>query len=459
MSAQTDEIVERDEPGRGEPAEGLAALRTYLKGYAARVLGGELGSIPALVGLIVITVVFAVLHQGFLSAFNIEALVIQAAPIIVMAMGLVFVLLLGEIDLSAGTTGGLCSAITAVLILRQGAPWWLALIVGLVAGLAIGFGMGWLRARLGIPSFVVTLATFLAFQGITLILIGGQGSVILPGNSPLIKLENSFVPLWLGWTLLALLVAGYAAVKLNDALGRRRAGLSSPPFTVIAAKVVALAAVGAVFTYEMGINRNLATTTFFSNKAQGMPWVVVLLVILFLVWNFVLNRHPVWPARVRGRRQRGGLAPGRRGRVPRPDLRVRHLLRHGGRLRHDRGLAAAVGAVERRRRQHAAAGGRRGRDRRHLTVRRLRSRHRRRSRRAGRRGRHQRHERPHPGCELGRLRVGRHRRGVAARRRLRRGRPPGAGRLSRARCSCGPAGASGTVIGGGAVARRRPRAA
>jgi D-xylose transport system permease protein len=296
-----------------------------------------------------------VLHHGFLSAFNIEALVIQAAPIIVMAMGLVFVLLLGEIDLSAGTTGGLCSAITAVLILRQGAPWWLALMAGLVAGLAIGFGMGWLRARLGIPSFVVTLATFLAFQGITLILIGGQGSVILPGNSPLIKLENSFVPLWLGWTLLALLVAGYAAVKLNDALGRRRAGLSSPPFTVIAAKVVALAAVGAVFTYEMGINRNLATTTFFSNKAQGMPWVVVLLVILFLVWNFVLNRHPVWPARVRGRRQRGGLAPGRRGRVPRPDLRVRHLLRHGGRLRHDRGLAAAVGAVERRHRQHAAA--------------------------------------------------------------------------------------------------------
>jgi D-xylose transport system permease protein len=226
MSAQTDEIVEQDEPGRGEPTEGLAALRTYIRGYVARVLGGELGSIPALVGLIVIAVVFAVLHQGFLSAFNIEALVIQAAPIIVMAMGLVFVLLLGEIDLSAGTTGGLCSAITAVLILRQGAPWWLALIAGLVAGLAIGFGMGWLRARLGIPSFVVTLATF---------------------------------------------------------------------------------------------------------------------------------------------------------------------------------LAAAVGAVERRRRQHAAAGRRRGRDRRHLTVRRLRSRHRRRSRRPGRRGRHQRHERPHPGCELGGL--------------------------------------------------------
>jgi len=290
MSAQTDDLVKQDQPGPDAPSEGLGALGAYIKDYFGRVRGGELGSIPALVGLVVITAVFSLVHQGFLSAYNLEALVIQAAPIIVMAMGLVFVLLLGEIDLSAGTTGGLCSAITAVLILRHGASWWLALIVGLVVGMLIGFGMGWLRARIGIPSFVITLATFLAFQGVTLILIGGQGSVILPDNSPLIKLENSFVPLWLGWVLLALFVVGYAAIKVNDALGRRRSGLSRPPFTVIAAKVVVLAVIGAVFTYEMGVNRNLSTNAFFSNKAQGMPWVVVLLVILFAVWNFVLTR-------------------------------------------------------------------------------------------------------------------------------------------------------------------------
>jgi D-xylose transport system permease protein len=290
VSAQTDEIVEQDEPEGRRPVEGPAALGIYIKGYLARVRGGELGSIPGMIGLIVITVVFAVVHQGFLSAYNIEALVIQAAPIIVMAMGLIFVLLLGEIDLSAGTTGGLCSAITAVLMLRHGVSWWLALVVGLIAGVIIGFGMGWLRARAGIPSFVITLATFLAFQGVTLILIGGQGSVILPDNTPLIKLENSFVPLWLGWTLLALFVAGYAAIKVNDALGRRRAGLSHAPFTVIAAKVVVLAVLSAAFTYEMGINRNLSTNTFLSNKAQGMPWVVVLLVILYAVWHFVLSR-------------------------------------------------------------------------------------------------------------------------------------------------------------------------
>jgi D-xylose transport system permease protein len=290
MSAETDEIVAQDEPESREPVEGLAALSAYTRGHIARVRGGELGSIPAVVGLIVIAVVFAAVHPGFLSAYNIEALVIQAAPIIVMAMGLIFVLLLGEIDLSAGTTGGLCSAIMAVLMQRHGASWWLALSVGLIAGLLIGFGMGWLRARVGIPSFVITLATFLAFQGVTLILIGGQGSVILPSNSPLIKLENSFVPLWLGWTLLTLFVIAYAAIKLNDARGRRRAGLSRAPFTVLAAKVVAVAALGAAFTYEMGVNRNLTTNAFFNNKAQGMPWVVVLLVILYAVWHFVLSR-------------------------------------------------------------------------------------------------------------------------------------------------------------------------
>jgi D-xylose transport system permease protein len=286
MSSQADQAVEEYQPN----AEGLAALLAYTRGYFGRVRGGELGSLPALAGLIVITLVFGVVHQGFLSAYNFEALVIQAAPIIVMAMGLIFVLLLGEIDLSAGTTGGLCSAIMAVLLLRQGWPWWATIVTALVFGVLIGFGMGWLRARLGIPSFVITLATFLAFQGVTLILIGGQGSVIVPDSSPLIKLENSFVPIWAGWTVLAVLVLGYAAVKLNDAAGRRRAGLPAAPFTVIAVKVVALAALGAAFTYVMGINRNLTVNAFFSNRTQGMPWIVVLLLILFAVWHFVLSR-------------------------------------------------------------------------------------------------------------------------------------------------------------------------
>jgi D-xylose transport system permease protein len=290
MSTPRHETVEQNEPDHDSPAEGASTLGAYARGYLLRVKGGELGSIPALVGLVVITGVFAVVHQGFLSAYNIEALVIQAAPIIIMAMGLIFVLLLGEIDLSAGTTGGLCAAVMAVLMLRHGVPWWLAIIAALVAGIVIGFAMGWLRAHIGIPSFVITLATFLAFQGITLILIGGQGSVILPGNTPLIKLENNFVPIWAGWTVLAVIVIGYAAVTLNDTFGRRRAGLPAVPVAVIAVKVLALTVVGALFTYVMGINRNLTTNAFFRNRSVGMPWVVFLLVLLYLVGHFVLGR-------------------------------------------------------------------------------------------------------------------------------------------------------------------------
>ncbi|MEV4265887.1 ABC transporter permease [Kribbella sp. NPDC049584] len=282
------EPVVSDEKPQHEPVP--APLVAYVRNYLARLRGGELGSAPAIVGLVVITAFFAIVHQGFLSAYNLEALVIQAAPIIVMAMGLVFVLLLGEIDLSAGTTGGLCSAIMAVLLLRHGQPWWIGVLVGLAVGLVIGFVMGWLRARAGIPSFVITLATFLAFQGLTLILIGGQGSVILPTGSPLIALENSFVPIWLGWTLLGIFVLGYAAIKLIDARGRRQSGLPATPVVVIVAKVVAVALLGSAFTYEMGINRNLITNAFFSNKAQGEPWAVVLLVLLFVVWHFTLSR-------------------------------------------------------------------------------------------------------------------------------------------------------------------------
>jgi len=290
MSTQTDEIVDQIETDPHGTAGGVESLTGHTRAYLGRVKGGQLGAIPAMAGLIVISAVFAVVHPGFLSAYNIEALVIQAAPIIIMAMGLIFVLLLGEIDLSAGTTGGLCAAIMAVLLLRQGAPWWLGAIAALVVGVAIGLGMGWLRARVGIPSFVITLATFLAFQGVTLILIGGQGSVILPDNSPLIGLENSFIPLWGGWVLLGVVVAGYAAIKINDAAGRRRAGLPPTPTAVIAVKVITLAVLGALFTHVMGINRNLTTNAFFSNKAQGMPWVVILLVVLFAGWHFVLSR-------------------------------------------------------------------------------------------------------------------------------------------------------------------------
>jgi D-xylose transport system permease protein len=114
--------------------------------------------------------------------------------------------------------------------------------------------------------------------------------VTLPAGTPLISLENSFVPLWLGWVLLGVFVLGYAAVKLTDAQSRRHNGLPATPVVVIVTKVVGVAVLGVAFTYEMGINRNLISNAFFSSKAQGEPWVVVLLALLFVVWHFTLSR-------------------------------------------------------------------------------------------------------------------------------------------------------------------------
>jgi D-xylose transport system permease protein len=294
MTTQTDDLTENPEPTQSvAPVDGGSTLTSYTQNYFRRVKGGQLGSIPAVVGLIVITLIFSIVHQGFLTPYNIEALVFQAAATIVMAMGLIFVLLLGEIDLSAGTTGGLCAAIMAVLLLRHDWNEWAAIGAGIGMGMAIGFFLGWLRAKVGIPSFVTTLAAFLAFQGITVILIGGQGSVTLPEKSWIRKLENNFLPIWAGWTLLAVMVLGYAAIKLNDAYNRRKVGLQPIPFSVIAVKVLAFAVIGGVFTYIMGQNRilNTGNSAFFPNaRSEGMPWSVLLIVILFVFWNFVLNR-------------------------------------------------------------------------------------------------------------------------------------------------------------------------
>ena len=294
MTADTGSRIEQPDPSQSvAPVDGGSTLTSYSRNYFQRVKAGQLGSIPAIIGLLVITGIFAIVHQGFLTPYNIEALVFQAAATIIMAMGLIFVLLLGEIDLSAGTTGGLCAAIMAVLLLRHGWPEWLAIIAALVSGMVIGFLMGTLRTRVGIPSFVTTLATFLAFQGITLILIGAQGSVTLPDNSWILKLENSFMPIWAGWTLTAVLVIGYALIKLNDATNRRKAGLQPMPMSIIGLKVLAFAIIGGGFTAIMGQNRILsnANSAFFPNaKSEGMPWSVLLIAILFVIWNFVLNR-------------------------------------------------------------------------------------------------------------------------------------------------------------------------
>ena len=159
------------------PATQGPSLKDAFSDYLSRVKSGDIGALPAVLGLVALCGIFAAISEFFFSSRNFANLLTQAAPVIVIAMGLVFVLLLGEIDLSAGYAAGVTGAVLVLLISNHNVPWYLAMLAALVVGMLFGLILGTLVARLGIPSFVVTLAAFLAFQGILLLLAGEGGTI------------------------------------------------------------------------------------------------------------------------------------------------------------------------------------------------------------------------------------------------------------------------------------------
>ncbi|GIH60663.1 MULTISPECIES: sugar ABC transporter permease [Microbispora] len=263
-----------------------SALGVHVKGYLERVKGGELGALPAVFGLVILCVVFSVLRPAFLSAVNFANLFTQGAAVAVIAMGLIFVLLLGEIDLSAGFASGVCAAVLAVLLTLQGWPWYLAVLAAMVTGALIGLVLGSLVAKLGIPSFVVTLAAFLAFQGVVLLLVK-DGTNISIRDETILAIANKNVPPVAGWVALVVGVAAYAAIQFLQARRRAARGLVATPIAVIAARVVTLAVVAGVAVYVLNLerSRNAAIVSL-----KGVPIVVPLIVILLIVWTFVLRR-------------------------------------------------------------------------------------------------------------------------------------------------------------------------
>jgi D-xylose transport system permease protein len=264
-----------------------ASLRLYAFTYLARVRGGEMGALPAILGLVVLAVVFAVLQPRFLTALNFANLFQQGAAGAVIAMGLIFVLLLGEIDLSAGYTSGVCAAVLAMMVTSEGLPWYVAVLAAIATGVVIGFVLGFLVAKLGIPSFVVTLAAFLAFQGVNLLLIK-NGTNISVTDKTLLKIDfNGYLPPVLGWVLLAVTIAGFAALQFVKRSRRLAKGLGADPVSVIILRLAALALLLGAAVYVLNLERSL-NPDFRSQK--GVPIVVVIIAVLLLVWTFVLSR-------------------------------------------------------------------------------------------------------------------------------------------------------------------------
>jgi D-xylose transport system permease protein len=281
MSAPTVDVPE-------SPAEltRSPSLGEYFRGYIDRVRGGDIGSLPAVFGLVVLVIVFSLMRPVFFSAGNFANLLTQGAPITVIAMGLVFVLLLGEIDLSAGFTSGVCAAVLATLLTEQGWAWPLAVVVALLVGLLIGTTMGTLVARVGIPSFVVTLAAFLAFQG-TVLLIIGQGGNVAIRDQTIVAIENRNLPPAWGWILWAVSIGAFAAVELLSAQRRRAKGLSAAPIAVLAVKVGGLAVLTGIAVYVLNLERSRNALVI---SLKGVPWVVPIILVLLVVLSFVLGR-------------------------------------------------------------------------------------------------------------------------------------------------------------------------
>jgi len=261
-----------------------------LKGAAAdywsRVKAGDIGALPAILGLIVLCGIFGAMSNVFLTPGNFANLLTQAAAVIVIAMGLVFVLLLGEIDLSAGYAAGVSGAVLVILITNHQVAWYIAFPISIVVGGLLGFILGSLVARIGIPSFVVTLAAFLAFQGL-LLLLAGEGGTIRIEDKTILAVENSNLSPLLSWVFFVVVAVAYVATGLNRLNTRRRAGLKAELVKLWVIKTASLLVItgGAVFALNVERSNNPDLVSL-----KGIPYVVPLILFLLAVGTFVLGR-------------------------------------------------------------------------------------------------------------------------------------------------------------------------
>ena len=266
------------------------SLGEYVKIWLSRIRNGESGALPVIAGLIVIVIYFQARSSLFLSAGNLVNLVGQAAWIAMLGMAEVFVLLLGEIDLSIGYTAPLGATFTCWLLLPPNpAPWPLAVLVGLAVPAIFSGLEGFIVTRLRLPSFVVTLAGQLLALGLLLEIMdtaapSGGGTIRLyPGV--LADIYSGSVSPVASWIVMAAAVAGAGALFLVRDSRRRASNLTAPPLSVTLLKIAAMAVAGVVVVLVGNTNRGAGATV-----VRGVPWVVLVVLVVVIAWSFLLGR-------------------------------------------------------------------------------------------------------------------------------------------------------------------------
>jgi D-xylose transport system permease protein len=307
------------------------AVREYL----ARLRGGDIGSLPAMLGLVALVIMFSALSDVFFSLNNIANLLAQGAGQTIIAIGIVFVLLIGEIDLSAGTASGVAGAVLAMHYVENGnllagmgstvfiifvamlilaavlagllriwpgvamsllglaltlsgleANPWIEMLLAVCVGTAIGCITGFLIAKIGMPSFVVTLALFLAWQGVILQLIGEGGVLGISSSTVLDRVANGNLSTVGSWALFVIGAGGYGALTIGRHILRLRRGLVTQPTPLVVAKVSVLTVLAAVATALLAINRSRNDAV----EIRGVPYVVPIVLVLLVLGTYVLNR-------------------------------------------------------------------------------------------------------------------------------------------------------------------------
>ncbi|KAF4405249.1 MULTISPECIES: sugar ABC transporter permease [Streptomyces] len=253
-------------------------FKGYLTEFKRKVRGGELGSIPVVVGLIVIGVIFQSLDSSFLSAGSLSNVSVYIAGQGIMAVGIVFVLLLGEIDLSIGSVAGVGAALWAVLSVSNGMDDTLAVVLAIAAGAAIGAFHGFFFAKIGVPAFVVTLAGFLGWSGLQIWMMGEEGTINTPSGGIVENLTNYyFSDIAAAYGLATVGVAAFLGSSLLDSRRRRAAGLPFRPVSEIALRTGVIAVIAFVCAYQL-------------NQARGLPLALVIFLAVLLFADFVVRR-------------------------------------------------------------------------------------------------------------------------------------------------------------------------
>jgi D-xylose transport system permease protein len=271
-------------------ANTAASVGEYASAWWKRIRNGETGVLPVIAGLVVIVVIFQTQNSNFISARNFTALLTQASYFVLFGMAEVFVLLLGEIDLSTGYVAACGAAVTLILASElHNVNWWLSVVAGLALCTVIGFIQGLLVTRLRVPSFVVTLGGLLACEGLLLFILDkyagkSSGGTVAITNTILVDLDNGSVTVAAGWIIMVALVVVFAVLTLGRDRRRRASGLVAPPVGLSLIKIAAVAAAGIIVVAVCNINRGRA------RAIRGVPWAVFIILGIVLAATFLLTR-------------------------------------------------------------------------------------------------------------------------------------------------------------------------